>query len=152
MDNKHDDTKRTIRLLLAEPLPGAPHILIVEREAAVQEMLCWMLLLAGYHTTACADRNAALTWGEQTTPAEDPALILLDLSLLYTAEAREFLVRLRARWQEAGKVLPPIIVLTTSPQMQAELRPRECILQKPFHVRDLLSLIQGLAPTLVTSA
>ena len=135
-------------LLRAEPPPGAPLILIVEREAAVQEVLCWMLLLAGYRAIVCADHNVALTWGEQINPVEDPALILLDLSLPSAIGAADFLARLRARWQEAGKMLPPIIVLTTSPPVRAELEPRECLLLKPFHVRDLLSLIQGLAPAL----
>lgn len=152
MNDKRDDGERHNTMLQAEPLPDAPPILIVEQEPAVEEMLCWMLLLAGYRAMVCANRDAVFTWGEQIIPADDPMLILLDLSLLCAAEVIDFLARLRAKWQEAGKILPPIIVLTTSLQVRAELRFRECILQKPFRVHDLLCLIQALAPALITSA
>ena len=80
-------------------------------------------------------------------PSEDfPVVLLLDLSLLCTNKAADFLRHLRARWQDAGGVLPQIIVLTTSTRVQADLAPRECVLQKPFHVRDLITLIQQVTP------
>lgn len=73
-------------------------------------------------------------------------VLLLDLGLLCTKEATDFLRRVRARWQDTDGVLPQIIVLTTSQQVKAELGMRECVLQKPFHVRDLLALIQQVIP------
>jgi DNA-binding response OmpR family regulator len=80
------------------------------------------------------------------TPGDDPVLLLLDLSLFCVTEAADFLCHLRARWQDAGSALPPVIVLTTSKQVQAELGPRERVLQKPFHVRELLALIRQAIP------
>ncbi len=65
----------------ADAVPTAPHILIAEDHPAIQELLCSVLQLAGYRTTACAGRQAALTWIDRTLPSGDcPALILLDLS------------------------------------------------------------------------
>ena len=80
------------------------------------------------------------------SPGDVPVLLLLDLSLLCTNEAADLLRHMRARWQEVGGVLPQIIVLTTSMQVQTDLAQRECVLQKPFHVRDLITLIQQVIP------
>jgi DNA-binding response OmpR family regulator len=77
---------------------------------------------------------------------DDPVVLLLDLSLLCSNEAADFLRRLRARWQDTGGMLPQIIVLTTNTQMHAALGLRERVLQKPFHVRDLIALIQQVIP------
>lgn len=127
----------------AESLSAAPHILIVEEQPTIQELLCWVLHLAGYRSTACADRQAALTWKEQAMmPGGDPVALLLDLSLLGVTEALDFLHHLRARWRDAGGTPPTVIVLTTSKQVQRALETREHVLQKPFHVRELLALIQ----------
>ncbi len=143
--NRHvEDAETSATLLRKEHVPAAPHILIAEQQPVIQELLCRILQLAGYRTTVCADRQAALTWREQTMPGDDPALMLLDLSLLCASEAADFLHHLRKRWQEAGYMLPQIIVLTTSTQVQAELGKKEYALQKPFHVRELLALIRQI--------
>lgn len=151
MDDNCDDAEKRTILLKAEPIPGTPHILIAEQQPALQEMLCWMLQLAGYRTTVCADRDATLTWREQALPGDDPALILLDLSLLCATEVADFLSHLRTRWLDAGNVLPQIIVMTTNAQVKTALRQRERVLQKPFHVRNLLILIQQVLPAAVRS-
>ena len=81
-------------------LPAAPPILIVEEQAAIQELLSTVLALAGYRTTSCAGRQAALTWIDRTKPTgESLALILLDLSISCTNDAADFLRHLRAQWQ-----------------------------------------------------
>jgi DNA-binding response OmpR family regulator len=131
----------------AEAVPVAPHILIAEDQPAIQELLCWTLQLAGYRPTVCAGRRAALTWRDQAmSPGDGPEVLLLDLSLLCVTDAADFLHHLRTRWRDAGGVLPQIIVLTTSTQVQAELEMRERVLQKPFHVRELLTLIRQVIP------
>ena len=131
----------------AEPLTTAPHILIVEEQPVIQELLCWVLHLAGYRSTVCTSRQTALTWREQAMmPGSDPVALLLDLSLLGVIEATDFLHLLRAHWREAGGTPPAVIVLTTSKQMQVTLGMREHVLQKPFHVRDLLALIRQVIP------
>jgi DNA-binding response OmpR family regulator len=75
-----------------------------------------------------------------------PVVLLLDLGLLCTNEVADFLCHLRARWWDADSVLPQIIVLTTSTQVQAELERRERVLQKPLHVREFLALIRQVIP------
>ncbi len=131
----------------ADTVPVAPHILIAEDQPVIQDLLRWTLQLAGYRATVCGGRHAALTWKDKAMPSRDfPVVLLLDLSLLGTTEAADFLHHLRARWQDAGGVLLQIIVLTTSTQVQAELGMRERVLQKPFHIRELLVLIQQVIP------
>ena len=131
----------------ADTVPVAPHILIAEDQPVIQELLRWTLRLAGYRATVCGGRHAALTWKDKTMPSGDfPVVLLLDLSLLGTNEAADFLHHLRARWRDVGRMLPQIIVLTTSKQVQAELGRRERVLQKPFHIRDLIALIQQVIP------
>ena len=131
----------------ADAASTAPRILIAEDQPAIQELLCWVIQLAGYRTTVCAGRQAALTWIDRVMPSEDyPALILLDLSVSCTNDAVDFLRRLRARWHDTCGVLPQIIVLTTSKQVQEDLAPIERVVLKPFHVRDLLALIQRVIP------
>jgi len=127
----------------ADAVPSVPHILIAEDQPAIRELLSWVLQLAGYRATVCTRRHAALALRHNPIPPGDnPVVLLLDLSLLNANEAADFLLHLRARWQDAGGVLPQIIVLTTSTQVQAELGMRERVLQKPFPVRDLIALIQ----------
>jgi DNA-binding response OmpR family regulator len=127
-------------------LPAAPSILIAEEQAAIQELLSTALALAGYRTTICAGRQAALTWIDQLTPSGDcPALLLLDLSLPDTHTAH-FLSHLRTHWHDACGVLPHIIVLTTSKQVQQDLAAQERVVLKPFHIHELLALIQQVIP------
>lgn len=127
-------------------LPAAPPILIVEEQAAIQELLSTALELAGYSITSCAGRQAALAWIDQLTPCSDcPALLLLDLSLPGT-HAANFLSHLRTRWHDACGVLPQIIVLTTSKQVQNDLAAQERVVLKPFHIHELLELIQQVIP------
>ena len=131
----------------ADMVPVAPHILIAEDQPVIQELLLWMLQLAGYRATVCGGRHAALTWRDKVMPSGDsPRVLLLDLSLLCVAEAADLLRHLRADWRDVGGMLPQIIVLTTSTQVQAELGLRERVLQKPFHIRELLMLIQQVVP------
>ncbi len=127
----------------ADTVPVAPHILIAEDQPAIQELLRWTLQLAGYRATVCGGRHAALSWKDKAMPSGDfPVVLLLDLSLLGATEAADFLRHLRIGWRDVGGMLPQIIVLTTSKQVQAELGVRARVLQKPFHIRELLVLIQ----------
>jgi CheY-like chemotaxis protein len=131
----------------AEAAQAAPLIVIVEEQPAVRELLRLMLVLAGYRSRVYADREAILTQREQPLqPGDHPAVLLLDLSLQSAVEAAEYVRRVRTRWQVSCLVLPSIIILTTQPQVQAALGPEERVLLKPFHVHDLLALIQQAAP------
>jgi DNA-binding response OmpR family regulator len=126
-------------------LPAAPPILIAEEQAAIQELLSTTLALAGYRTTICAGRQAVLTWLDQLPPSGDcPPLLLLDLSLpdTHDTHAANFLSHLCTRWHNARGMLPHIIVLTTSKQVQKDLAAQERVVLKPFHIHELLTLIE----------
>jgi CheY-like chemotaxis protein len=75
-----------------------------------------------------------------------PELILLDLSIPCTNDAADLLHQLRVRWHDACGVLPQIIVLATSKKVQEDLAAQEHVVLKPFHVRDLIALIQRVIP------
>lgn len=125
----------------------APLVVIVEEQPAVRELLRLMLVLAGYRSRVYADREALLTPREQALQAgDDPAVLLLDLSLHSAAEAAEYVRRVRAHWQVSCSVMPAIVILTTQPQVQAALGSEEQVLLKPFHVHDLLAPIRQVAP------
>jgi len=135
-----------VALRRRDALPSAPHILIAEDHPAIQDLLRWALGFAGYRTTACAGGQAAFTQIDQATQTGDcPALILLDLSIPDT-NALDFLHCLRMRWYNACGTPPQIIVLTTSKKVQEDLSPLERVIRKPFHLRDLLALIQQAIP------
>jgi CheY-like chemotaxis protein len=138
-----DNARGHTTLARAEYTSAVPHIVIAEEQPAIQDLICWTLQLAGHRITACVGRHAVLTAADKTmTDGNIPVVLLLDLSLLGTNEAEDFLRHLRARWQDACGELPQIIALTTNTQVRAELGRRERVLQKPFHVQDLLALIQ----------
>lgn len=127
----------------ADAVQDSPLTVIAEEQPAIRELLCWMLLLAGYRLVVCVDRQATLTWeGQITIPADLRAILLLDLGSLCAQEAINLLDNVRAQWQTSFTVPPQIIILTTHPNVQTYLGSRECVLLKPFHVRDLLALIQ----------
>ena len=136
-------------------LPGAndavqvePLIVIAEEQPAIRELLRWVLHLEGYRMIVYVDRQAALTWGEQTMiPADLPAMLLLDLSSLCAQEAADSLGRARARWQAFSRVSPQIIVLTTHTNVQVYLDSWEYVLLKPFRVRDLPLIRQAMEAT-----
>lgn len=145
-----NDTGMT--LLGTDTVQTEPLIMIAEEQPAIRELLRWMLHLAGYRKVVCVDRQAVLTWEEQTMiPAALSAILLLDLSSLCAYEVAEFLGCVRARWQVCFTVPPQIIVLTTHPNVQAPLGSKECVLLKPFHVRDLLALIRQAMGTISLS-
>jgi CheY-like chemotaxis protein len=119
-----------------------PHILIVEDNPAIKELLDWVLGLAGYRTTVCAGGQTALTWIDETVlSGERFALILIELSFS-VANALDSLHHLRTHWYNVYGTLPQVIVLTTSKQVQEALAPMERVILNPFHIQELLTLIQ----------
>ena len=138
-----DNAREHITLARAEYTSAVPHIVIAEDQPAIRDLLCWTLQLAGYRTAVCTGRHAAFTGADKKMIGGNVSVVvlLLDLSLLGTNEAEDFLHRLRTRWQEACNVLPQIIVLTTNTQVRVALGRRERVLQKPFHIRELLVLV-----------
>src|SRR5438552_3834942 len=121
-----------------QAFPSSRHVLVVEDNVAIADMLCQTLELAGYRATAHVGGE---TWIDKAMQSnEPPALVLLGLDNPETNGAA-FLHHLRVEWNTA----PPIIVLTTSKEIHDELA-GERVVQKPFHVRDLLAEIHKVLP------
>ena len=121
-----------------QAFPSSRQVLVVEDNVAIADLLCQTLMLAGYRATAHAGGEA---WIDNAMKSDDPpALVLLDLDNPETNGAA-FLHHLRVEWSTA----PPIIVLTTSKEIHDELA-GERVVQKPFHVRDLLAEIHKVLP------
>src|SRR5256885_14214016 len=103
------------------------HVLVVEQNLAIRDMLCRALELAGYRVTEHAGGEA---WIESVKESDDlPALMILDLSIL-SMPGIAFLHHLRTQWE----TVPPIIALTTNKQIYDELAAVERVFYKPFHV------------------
>src|SRR5690348_12262106 len=121
-DETHTDRGTSFSRAEAAQPQTAPLIVIVEEQPAVRELLRLMLVLAGYRTRVYADRELILIRREQPLQAgDDPAVLLLDLSLHSATEAQEYVHRVHVHWQLSYSALPAIVILTTQPQVQAAL-------------------------------
>lgn len=116
------------------------HILVVEDEPAVRQVMQWALEAEGYRVDTAGDEHEALyKAGER-----EPSLVLLDLQLP-RVDAATLAEDLRRRFGD----LP--IVLTTVEDVAADDAPRAWAVEhltKPFHRRELIGAVQrGLART-----
>ena len=128
------------------PTSNRGPILIIEDNPAIADIICRTLEFAGYHTMACADRKAALTWINRALEGGYlPPLILLDVGISPTNSV-DFLPVLRRQLGQAHCTLPPMILLTTSKAIQDEFSAVERVILKPFHVRDLMAEVQRVFP------
>src|SRR5260221_14340038 len=78
-----------------------PHILIAENQPAIQNLLYWMLQLAGHPPTVFTDRQTALTCADNNTRGgdlQDP--LLLHLIILVANDAEDSLHQLRPTSQQ----------------------------------------------------
>src|SRR5581483_590400 len=132
------------------PSPNLEPIVIIEPNSAIAEMISWMLQFEGYSTT-CLDPLAALSRFAHMTPANQPKLILLDLSIPHS-DVKMTLSTLEMCWATREALPPSIIVLTTNPLIQrATMLAGYQALLKPFHTADLLSAVRLGLSSLQTS-
>jgi CheY-like chemotaxis protein len=115
------------------------HILVVEDDPDMSEVIVWALRQAHYETVAAVNGRKAL----ESVAAGMPALILLDM-MMPVMDGWQFARELRARYEHPA----PIIVVTAAEQ--AEHRAREIgaddCLSKPFELRDLLQAVARFCP------
>jgi DNA-binding response OmpR family regulator len=122
-------------------------ILVVEDNGPVSEMVCWTLRLANYDATACASEQLS-GWIERARdPDQRPDLLILDIS----QPRRDYITYLRllhTRWEAVSQPPPAFLVLTTIKKIYDNLVSHELVIQKPFHVNELLQMVQHalLAP------
>lgn len=120
-----------------------PLVLVIEDHPATQHVISAVLHLQGYQPICAVNGQDALEWLEDAQIRKEyPAAILLDL-LMPVMDGMNFLSCLRAQWQ-APVPLPPTILLTAHMGNHDSLACTE-VLQKPFHVKDLLERIKQVS-------
>lgn len=134
------------------PVDGSFHIMIIEDDAAIGDMLTLLLEFEGYRVTWCSSASAALALLTSATPdaprglaAPFPTLIILDLEL-----GADSGVALMQRIAAATRVVPPIIVVSgvdgVTARAAATTVGAVAVLRKPFMPADLLTAITTALP------
>jgi len=115
------------------------HILVVEDDPDMSEVIVWALRQAHYETVAAANGKQAL----ESVSAGMPALILLDM-MMPVMDGWQFSREYRAQYSQSA----PIIVITAAEQAErrAEEIGAEGWLSKPFELHDLLQAVARFCP------
>ncbi len=125
--------------------PTAERVLVVENNPGINAFLCCALTFQKYQPVPVHGTMADLTWIDLVDSSKGIALMLLDVSLMPLALAGASLHSVQARWRSVHGLIPPILVLTTSPLIYNGLVDYP-ILLKPFPVRRLLAFVQEMIP------
>ncbi len=115
------------------------HILVIEDDESISELLYWILTDAGYQVTCAASLNDA----RKVIDDELPDLIIADL-LLPDGLGSDLVSEIRRRFPDRG---PDAIVMSAVPQAErhaAEAGARRC-LTKPFDLGELLGIVADSA-------
>lgn len=122
----------------------AKDVLVIEDNLGLIDLLVIILCFGGYTVSIVTNAEAALTWIDHAICAGTiPTIILLDLDTQLGIERSLFLNQLRERWQKKVGTNPPLIVLKTLLNDLDDIN--YLVLQKPFHVQDLLALCEKVA-------
>src|SRR5437763_4434672 len=118
-----------------------PIVLVVDDNPAIRDMVSWALELDGYEPAEAAEGNEALAWMDNASrEGRYPDVILLDIAMP-GLDGQAFLDRLQALW-EPNRPLPAIVVITAGTGgPDAQTLGVDCVIVKPFHVRDLLDVV-----------
>jgi two-component system, chemotaxis family, chemotaxis protein CheY len=124
-------------------------VLVVDDNPAIRDMVSWALELDGYEPAEAAEGYEALAWMDNAArEGRYPDVILLDLAMP-GMNGDAFLEKLHFQW-EAARPLPSIVVITAGiAGPDAAALGVDCVIVKPFHVRDLLGVVRKLtAPSI----
>jgi CheY-like chemotaxis protein len=121
-----------------------PIVLVVDDNPAIRDMVSWALELDGYEPAEAAEGYEALAWmNSAAREGRYPDVILLDLAMP-GMDGRRFLEQLQAQW-EAARPFPSIVVITAAiGGPDADMLGVDCVIVKPFHVRELLDVVRRL--------
>jgi DNA-binding response OmpR family regulator len=119
-------------------------VLVIEDNPGLVDLLVIILEFGGYTASIVTNAETALTWIDHAIRAGTiPAIILLDLDTQLGMERSLFLNQLRERWQKHVDAYPPLIVLKTLVNDLDSIGYQ--VLQKPFHVQELLAMCEKVA-------
>ena len=120
------------------------HILVVEDDPDMSEVIVWALRQAHYETVAAANGKKAL----ESVASGMPSLILLDM-MMPVMDGWQFAREFRARHSQPA----PIIVITAAEQAErrAEEIGADAWLSKPFELSDLLEAVARFCPRAETA-
>lgn len=111
------------------------HVLIVEDQLAIQEVLKFSLEMNGYSVSLVEDGLAALAFLENT----NPSIMLLNLNL----PRMDGYTLLEELEKQRPDLSLPIIIISGDPQAASRLAQKPFkIVPKPFPFHSLLSIIQ----------
>jgi DNA-binding response OmpR family regulator len=115
------------------------HILVLEDDFSIAELLSWILTEAGYRVTCASTLQEAREIAEN----DKPDLIIADL-LLPDGLGSDLLYEM-ARSHNGTR--PPAIVMSALPQarQQAEAAGAQLCMTKPFDLAELLEAVDRLA-------
>jgi CheY-like chemotaxis protein len=116
--------------------PPGWHVLIVEDDAALREMMAQLLTLEGFQTATAANGREAL---ESLHARARPAVILLDL-MMPVMDGWEFRRRQQLDPDLAGV---PVIVLSALDEARSLKVDATAFLKKPLDFDRLLDLVHG---------
>lgn len=124
--------------------PHTRGALVIEDNPGLVDLLVIILEFGGYTASIVMNAETALTWIEHAICANTtPAIILLDLDTQLGMDRSLFLHQLRERWQKRVSAHPPLIVLKTLVNDLDDIEYQ--VLQKPFHVQELLAICERVA-------
>jgi DNA-binding response OmpR family regulator len=114
-----------------------PHILVVEDDPTIAELLCDLLEEHGYCCTTAGDAGEAL----QALDRVRPTLITLDLGLP-GGGGSSVLRRIRERAELAPL---PVVIISAERVIPPELaRASQAVLTKPFDIDQLLATLEAM--------
>ena len=122
-----------------------PVVLVVDDNPAIRDMVSWALELDGYEPAEAAEGQEALDWMfNAAREGRYPSVVLLDLAMP-GMDGDVFLEHLRRQWAPVYP-LPSIVIITAKVGVSdAKAMGVSQVVVKPFHVRELLDIIHGLA-------
>ena len=121
------------------PPTSSRHVLIVDDDAGLRDMMAEFLTLEGFQTWAVANGREALDYLHSSLA---PRVILLDL-MMPVMDGWEFLQRRQADPALAGV---PVIVLSAFDHARSEEFDAAAVLKKPVEFDRLLALVRSYFP------
>ncbi len=113
------------------------HVLLVEDDEAIRELICDVLQAEGFVVTAATDAATGIRLLEQHSPDEDFCVVLLDWMLPGTSG-----LKVLQHLQERGARVPVIAMSASRDDLQQAIRAgADVALAKPFEVEHLLALL-----------